>query len=127
MAVPSGNERPYVLDMATSIVPIGRVTVYDKAGKKIPAGWGIDSSGKVTTEPASVIKGGALMPLGGIDLMRGYKGYGLAMMVDIFSGILSGAAYGAQVGKPGANRVGSNVGHFFAAVRIDAFRPVDEF
>ena len=127
IAVPSGHERPYMLDMATSIVPIGRVSVYDKAGKKIPAGWGIDSSGEVTTDPGSVIKGGALMPLGGIDLMRGYKGYGLAMMVDIFSGILSGAAYGSQVGRPANGQVGSNVGHYFAAIRVDAFRPVDEF
>ena len=127
VAVPSGAERPYVLDMATSIVPIGRVTVYEKAGKKIPEGWGIDSTGKVTNEPLNVIKGGALMPLGGIDLMRGYKGYGLAMMVDIFSSILSGAAYGSKAGHPGENQIGANIGHFFAAIRIDAFRPVLEF
>jgi LDH2 family malate/lactate/ureidoglycolate dehydrogenase len=127
VAVPSGKEKPYVLDMATSIVPIGRVTVYDKAGKQIPEGWGVDSNGNVTIEPQSVLKGGALMPLGGIDLMRGYKGYGLGMMVDIFSSILSGASFGSNVGKPGNNRPGSDIGHFFAAIRIDAFRPVDEF
>ena len=58
--------------------------------------------------------------------MRGYKGYGLAMLVDIFSGVLSGAAFGGNVGHPGQN-VPSNVGHFFAAIRIDAFRPIIDF
>ncbi|MEN4011285.1 MAG: Ldh family oxidoreductase [Chloroflexota bacterium] len=126
VAAPALNARPYVLDMATSIVPIGKITVYDKAGEKIPAGWGIDKDGKVTTEPKDVLNGGALMPLGGIDLMRGYKGYGLALLVDIFSGILSGAATGPNVGAPGKD-LPANVGHFFAAVRIDAFRDPLEF
>ena len=127
VAVPAGKERPYVLDMATSIVPIGRITVYEKAGKPIPAGWGIDQNGQVTTNPTDVLKGGALMPLGGVDLMRGYKGYGLSMLVDIFSGVLSGAACGAEVAHPSDNRVGANVGHFFAAINVDAFRPLIDF
>jgi len=126
VAVPAGKERPYVLDMATSIVPIGRITVYQKSGREIPEGWGIDKDGGVTTDPNAVLNGGALMPLGGIDLMRGYKGYALAMLVDIFSGVLSGAATLATVGHPGEN-LPSDVGHFFQAVRIDAIRPVDEF
>lgn len=124
VAVPAGKERPYVLDMATSIVPIGRITVYQKAGKKIPEGWGVDKDGNVTTDPGAVLNGGALMPLGGIDLMRGYKGYGLALWVDIFAGVLAGAATGPEVGK--SDRP-ANVGHYFAAIRVDAFRPVDEF
>jgi LDH2 family malate/lactate/ureidoglycolate dehydrogenase len=126
VAVPAGKERPYVLDMATSIVPIGRVTVYQKSGRQIPEGWGIDKEGMVTTDPTAVLQGGALMPLGGVDIMRGYKGYGLAMLVDIFSGVLSGAATATSVGHPGAN-MPADVGHFFQAVRIDAIRPVDEF
>jgi L-2-hydroxycarboxylate dehydrogenase (NAD+) len=126
VAVPAGSQRPYVLDMATSIVPIGRVTVYEKAGKEIPPGWGVDKDGQVTTSPTSVLKGGALMPLGGIDLMRGYKGYGLAMLVDIFSGVLSGASFGKDVGHPNEPR-GADVGHFFAAIKIDAFRPLADF
>ncbi len=124
VAVPAGKERPYVLDMATSIVPIGRITVYQKAGKKIPEGWGVDKDGNVTTDPGAVLNGGALMPLGGVDLMRGYKGYGLALWVDIFAGVLAGAATGPEVGK--SDRP-ANVGHYFAAIRVDAFRPVDEF
>jgi len=127
VAVPTNHERPFVLDMATSIVPIGRITVYDKAGKPIPEGWGIDITGQVTTDPKAVLNGGALLPLGGIDLMRGYKGYGLGLMVDIFSGVLSGASFLSHVGRPEKADHGANVGHFFAAIRIDAFRPVEEF
>ncbi len=127
VAVPAESERPYVLDMATSIVPIGRVTVYDKSGEDIPEGWGIDKNGEVTTQPSEVLKGGALMPLGGTDIMRGYKGYGLGMMVDIFSGVLAGAAFLTTVGSPHDPQGKANVGHFFAAIRIDAFRPVEEF
>jgi len=126
VAVPAGRNRPYVLDMATSIVPIGRITVYQKNGKSIPSGWGIDSTGNVTEDPASVLNGGALMPLGGPELLRGYKGYGLAMMVDIFSGILAGSGFGETVfgaDKPETSRVG----HFFAAIRIDAFRNEQDF
>lgn len=127
VAVPALNEHPYVLDMATSIVPIGRITVYEKSGEEIPAGWGINELGNVTTNPTEVLKGGALMPLGGIDIMRGYKGYGLGLLVDIFSGVLSGAAFGENVGHPGDLQNTANVGHFFVAVRIDAFRDVKSF
>lgn len=126
VAAPAGENRPYVLDMATSIVPIGRVTVYQKAGRAIPEGWGVDKDGLVTTDPSAVLAGGALMALGGTDIMRGYKGYGLALMVDIFSGILSGSAFGKDVGRPNTNRP-ADVGHFFAALKIEAFRPIDEF
>lgn len=126
VAAPAGRNRPYVLDMATSIVPIGRITVYQKAGRQIPEGWGIDSSGQITTDPSAVLQGGALLALGGSDVMRGYKGYGLSLMVDIFSGVLSGASTGKKVGHPGEN-VPADVGHFFAAIRIDAFRDIEDF
>jgi LDH2 family malate/lactate/ureidoglycolate dehydrogenase len=112
--------------MATSIVPLGRISVYQKNGAPIPAGWGIDAEGNITEDPTRVIEGGALMPLGGPELLRGYKGYGLALLVDIFSGVLAGAGFGEQVygsSAPGASRIG----HFFAAIRIDAFRDPAEF
>lgn len=126
VAAPALNNRPYVLDMATSIVPIGRVTVYQKNNKPIPPGWGIDSEGRVTEDPTSVIEGGALMPLGGIDLMRGYKGYGLALLVDIFSGVLAGSGFAENVGNANEGST-ARVGHFFAAIRIDTFRDPQEF
>jgi L-2-hydroxycarboxylate dehydrogenase (NAD+) len=126
VAAPSGNELPYVLDMATSIVPIGKVTVFERAGLEIPYGWGIDSQGEVTTDPRQVFYGGALMPLGGTDEMRGYKGYGLALLVEILSGVLAGAAFGADV-DPDGKRFLSRIGHCFVALRVDAFRPLADF
>jgi len=126
VAVPAGKERPYVLDMATSIVPLGRVSVYEKAGQSIPLGWGINAEGDLTEDPAAVTHGGSLLPLGGPAELRGYKGYGLSLLVDLLSGVLSGAAYGRGVGKPSNDRH-ADVGHFFAAIKIENFRPVDEF
>lgn len=126
VAAPALTQRPYVLDMATSIVPIGKVTVYQKAGEQIPQGWGMDSTGLITDDPSQVINGGALFPLGGTDLMRGYKGYGLALLVDILSGVLSGSSFGENVGKTEQNK-SAGVGHFFAAMRLDAFRDPDDF
>ncbi len=125
-AVPAGEELPYVLDMATSIVPIGKVTVYQKAGLEIPPGWGMDADGQVTVDPTRVLEGGALLPLGGLDEMRGYKGYGLALLVDILCGVLAGSAFGLAT-DPGGPLEISRIGHCFAALRIDAFRPLAEF
>ena len=127
VAAPAGSERPYILDMATSIVPVGKISVYDKAGEEIPEGWGIDNKGNVTTDPKEVLNGGVLMPLGGPEILRGYKGYGLGLMVDIFSGILSGAAFGPHVARPQSAQDTANVGHFFAAVNISFFRDITEF
>jgi len=104
VAVPAGRNQPYVLDMATSIVPIGRITVYKKNGKPIPAGWGIDREGNVTENPIEVLEGGALMPLGG----------------------LAGAGFGERVLGPAVSGA-ANTGHFFAALRIDAFRDPADF
>lgn len=126
VAVPSGTEYPYVLDMATSIVPIGRVTVYSKSEENIPIGWGMDKDGNLTESPDTVLDGGALLPLGGSDIMRGYKGYGLALLVDILSGVLSGGAFSTGVGHP-SNPGQADVGHFFMALKIDLFRPIEEF
>lgn len=125
IAAPAFSQQPFVLDMATSIVPIGKVTYYDKAGDLLPHGWALDSKGNITSNPGDVLNAGALLPLGGPEYLRGYKGYGLAMMVDILSGVLSGAAFGKNVADPKTDSP-ANVGHFFAAIRLDAFRdPVD--
>jgi L-2-hydroxycarboxylate dehydrogenase (NAD+) len=126
VAVPALSQRPFVLDMATSIVPIGRVTVYQKEGKPIPAGWGVNSKGVITEDPSQVIDGGALMPLGGSEIMRGYKGYGLALLVDIFAGVLADAGFSDNVTGSSSNQP-AKVGHFFGAIRIDAFREINGF
>lgn len=126
VAVPAGEERPYVLDMATSIVPLGKVAVHHKTGQPIPEGWGIDRDGNLTGDPAEVIDGGALLPLGGPAELRGYKGYGLSLLVDILSGVLAGAAFGKDVGHPDRPE-SADVGHFFAAVKVENFRPIKHF
>jgi len=126
VAVPAGEEKPYVLDMATSIVPLGKIAVYQKAGEPIPTGWGINASGELTSDPNDVIQNGALFPLGGPAELRGYKGYGLSLLVDLLSGVLAGAAFGKGVGHPADDR-SADVGHFFAAIKIENFRPLDYF
>ena len=136
VAVPSGRERPFVLDMATSGVPRGKIEVYKRLGKALPLGWATDERGIATADAARVIEnlnhraGGGLLPLGGVDeLLGGHKGYGLALLVDILCGILPGAGYADTVypksaeGKP----LPANVGHFFGALRVDGFRPLAEF
>ncbi|MBI4319927.1 MAG: Ldh family oxidoreductase [Chloroflexi bacterium] len=128
IAVPAAGERPFVLDMATSVVPIGKVEVAARKGISIPLGWAVDSAGRPTTDPKAVLSGGGVLPLGGTAEFSGYKGYGLAVMVDILCGVLSGAAYGQLVdAKKDGQDQPANVGHFFAAMRVDAFRPLDEF
>ena len=125
VAVPAG-EKGFVLDMATSVAPIGKMEVAKRLGKKVPMNWGIDPNGNVTDDPNSISKG-ALLPLGGLgEILGGHKGYGLAAVVDIFAGILTGANWGATVGEtqgPGP----ANVGHFFGAINPEAFMPLTEF
>ncbi|MBN1643039.1 MAG: Ldh family oxidoreductase [Anaerolineae bacterium] len=136
LAAPAGEERPFVLDMATSTVPRGKLEVYRRQEKAIPLGWATDETGTPTDDPARVLdnmlanRGGGLLPLGGAgELMGGHKGYGLAVLVDVLCAVLSGAAYANLVypktpeGKP----LPSQIGHFFGAWRLDAFRPPEAF
>ena len=136
VAAPAGQERPFVMDMATSTVPRGKLEVYSRMEKPIPLGWATDETGTPTDDTDRVLEnfkrraGGGLLPLGGAgELLRGYKGYGLSLWVDIFCAILSGAAYADLVypKAPDGKPLPSNIGHFFGAWRVDAFRPVDEF
>jgi LDH2 family malate/lactate/ureidoglycolate dehydrogenase len=130
VAVPAGEERPFVLDMATSVVAQGKIATRVKQGLEIPLGWGLDRFGQPTTDGRAILEeGGSILPLGGLAETAGYKGYGLATLVDILCGPLTGALFGVSIPKwlaPG--RTGPhNIGHFFAAMRVDLFRPVDEF
>ena len=136
VAAPAGQERPFVLDMATSTVPRGKLEVYDRLEKPLPLGWATDETGTPTTDAGQALEnfkqraGGGLLPLGGAgELLRGYKGYGLALWVDVFCAILSGAAYAdlAYPKTPDGKPLPSEIGHFFGAWRVDGFRPVDEF
>ena len=132
VAVPVAKHRPFVLDMATSVVPIGKIEVFSRRGQPVPLGMAVDEKGRPATDPQVVLKSvyelkkGGLMPLGGLEETAGYKGYGLAVLVDIFCGILSGSSYGPSVGNPEDPKP-SDIGHFFGALDINCFRPVNEF
>jgi len=136
IAVPAGQQRPFVLDMATSTVAQGKVEICKRAGKPIPLGWATDEKGQSTADPTLVLRnigdrrGGGLLPLGGMgEETGGHKGYGLAVVVDVFSALLSGAACSALTYPEDKNRraLPSNVGHFFGAIRVDGFRQLSEF
>ena len=131
VAAPASKEKPFVLDMATSVVPRGKIEVLDRAGTPMPLGWAVDKTGRGSNDPKSVLDamamrlGGGLLPLGGEgEDHSGHKGYGLALLVDVMSGVLSGAATGLQ---SYADERKPDVGHFFMALDPAAFRPIDEF
>src|SRR5260221_1856665 len=111
IAVPSDLEAPFYLDMATSAVAAGKIQLAAARGEGIPTGWIVDSDGRQTTDPKQFRKGGALLPLGGTE---GYKGSGLAPMVEILCGLVTGFGFGA-----GPTRR-HNDGCFMAACRVPA-------
>ncbi|XP_064605234.1 uncharacterized oxidoreductase YjmC-like [Liolophura sinensis] len=123
LAAPANDGDSFVLDMATSTAALGKIELHDRKNIPIPNGWGANSEGKETNEPAEVLNGGGQLPLGGSELTGGYKGYGLAMMVEIFCGILGGAAYGPNVRKWRTSDEIANLGHCFVAIDPEAFAP----
>ncbi len=131
LTAPASKEHRFVLDMATSVVPRGKLEVYDRQKKAMPLGWAVDTTGRETSDPHAVLDalsrrlGGGILPLGGEgEEHSGHKGYGLALMVDVLCGVLSGSATGLGVD---VDKAKPNVGHFFMAVDPAAFRPLDEF
>jgi L-2-hydroxycarboxylate dehydrogenase (NAD+) len=128
LAAPSYKQYPFVLDMATSAVAYGKIQVYEKKKEHIPIGWAIDEEGQVTNDPSKIKPGGhgALLPLGGMEITGGYKGYGLAILVEILCSILSGGKFLTQVGGP-AKPEPTGVAHFFMAINIESFRPILDF
>jgi LDH2 family malate/lactate/ureidoglycolate dehydrogenase len=112
IAMPAGEEPPVVLDMATSAVARSKILVANKAGTKIPLHWALDESGKPTEDPQAALAG-TMAP------MAGHKGFGLAFMIDLLSGVVSGAAFGPEVGDVFRYDAGpQNVGHFFQAIDL---------
>ncbi len=135
VAAPTESHKPWVMDFATSVVPRGKLEVYNRLGKPLPEGWATDETGKVTTDAGRVLKnlldqlGGGILPLGGAgELYGGHKGYGLSVMVDIFSGILSGSNFGPYVVTKKDGKVNfPRVGHFFMALDPEYFAGLDNF
>jgi LDH2 family malate/lactate/ureidoglycolate dehydrogenase len=114
-------EQPIVLDMATSVVARGKIVMADKHGEPIPPGWAMTDGGEPTTNAAEALLG-AVLPMGG------YKGSGLAMMIDILSGVLTGAASGQDVvDLYDRSERHQDLGHFFVAIDVSAFCPPEAF
>jgi len=133
VAIPALNQPPFVADFATTTVANGKLEISKRKGQPIPAGWAQDEYGNPSASATCVEDGGALVPLGGTRELGSHKGYCLGSIVDIFSAVFSGANYGPWVPpfvsflEPSIDPVGKGIGHFFGAMRIDAFRPAEEF
>jgi LDH2 family malate/lactate/ureidoglycolate dehydrogenase len=133
MAAPAGKEPPFVADLATTTAANGKLEILQRKNADTPDGWVQDKDGHATNDANILKKGGALLPLGGDREHGSHKGYALGAMVDIFSALLSGANYApwvppfpAYVPMP-AQQPGKGIGHFLGAMRVDAFRPANEF
>lgn len=133
VSIPSGEEPPFVADLATTTAANGKLEILQRKSEEAPEGWIQDRDGNSTPDAHALKNGGALLPLGGDRVHGSHKGYALGSIVDIFSAVLSGANYGpwvppfpAYVPMP-ENMPGKGIGHFFGAMRIDAFRPAADF
>lgn len=133
VAIPADKEPAFVADFATTTASNGKLEILQRKNEEAPAGWVQDANGNTTTNANVLKEGGAMLPLGGDREHGSHKGFALGSIVDIFSGVLSGASYGpwappfpAYVPMP-QNMPGEGLGHFLGAMRVDAFRPAAEF
>jgi L-2-hydroxycarboxylate dehydrogenase (NAD+) len=133
VAVPAGEEPPFVADLSTTTAANGKLEILQRKNLAAPTGWVQDKNGEPSTDPNILKDGGALLPLGGDRDHGSHKGYALGAVVDIFSALLSGANYApwvppfpAYVPLP-TQQPGKGIGHFFGSMRVDAFRSADEF
>jgi LDH2 family malate/lactate/ureidoglycolate dehydrogenase len=120
IGVPAGDEPPLIFDASTSVVARGKIIVAAHAGKSIPEGWAVDADGFPTTDAQQALAG-AVLPFGGP------KGSAISFIIDLFCGVLTGAAFGSQLNTLENLAAVQNVGHVFAAVRPDLFIPRTEF
>ncbi|TAH07260.1 MAG: Ldh family oxidoreductase [Sphingobacteriia bacterium] len=133
VAIPAGEQPPFVADFATTTAANGKLEILQRINEDTPVGWVQDQDGNTSTDANILKKKGALLPLGSDREHGSHKGYALGSIVDIFSAVLSGASYGpwappfpAYIPMP-ENMPGKGLGHFFGALRIDAFRPASDF
>ena len=133
VAIPAGEQPPFVADFATTTAANGKLELLQRKNAPTPDGWVQDVDGQSSNDAHILKKQGALLPLGGDREHGSHKGYALGSIVDIFSAVFSGASYGpwappfpAYIAMP-EHMPGKGLGHFFGAMRIDAFRPAAEF
>jgi LDH2 family malate/lactate/ureidoglycolate dehydrogenase len=119
-AVPANKELPFVLDMATTTAAAGKLELAARLGKAIPAGWALGETAEDTRDPRVAQKARKLLPLGGTREGGSHKGYGLGILVEILCGVLTGTI-------TALNENQDPRGHFFGAIRVDAFRPAQDF
>jgi LDH2 family malate/lactate/ureidoglycolate dehydrogenase len=133
VAIPAHRQPPFVADFATTPIARGKLAVAEKKGEKVALGFVQDKTGKPSEDPSILKSGGSMVTLGGDRLHGSHKGYCLSSIVDIFSAVFSGANFGPFVPPSVAylpvldKKVGEGTGHFFGAMRIDAFQPAEEF
>jgi len=120
IAIPGGSGEPVVLDMSSSVVARGKIRRAERLKESIPLGWALDQNGEPTSDPSEAMKG-TLVPIGGP------KGYGLALMVDVLAGLLSGSQFGPDVRTFHQPLGPTGVGIFILAIDIDRFMPVRQF
>jgi L-2-hydroxycarboxylate dehydrogenase (NAD+) len=127
------NGKPFILDMATSAVANGKLELAAKQNKNVPYGWVIDRDGNPSNNPQILKEGGALLPLGSDEDHGVHKGYGLNAIVDILTGVLTGANFGPWVPpfvsfiEPQDHPPGKGIGHVFGVINIDAFMEKNTF
>jgi LDH2 family malate/lactate/ureidoglycolate dehydrogenase len=132
-AFPAGKFPPVVVDMATSTAANGKLEIAQRQGKNVPEGWIQDKNGNAALQPEDLKNGGSLLPLGSDREHGSHKGFGLSATVDILSAVLSGASYGPWAPPfvafmdPLPNQPGEGLGHFLGAMRVDGFRPIEDF
>ncbi len=132
-AVPTDKQPPYVADFSSTPIARGKVSIAEKKGEKLPLGYVQDNVGQPTDDPSTLRTGGAILTLGSDRLHGSHKGYCLSSIIDILSGVISGANFGPFVPPvvpffPVKDRqVGLGTGHFFGAIRVDAFMTTNEF
>ena len=134
VAIPANEEPAFVADFASTAVAYGKLEILQRKGLDTPDGWVQDANGDPCNDAFAIKNGGALLPLGGDREHGSHKGYGLGAIVDILSGVLSGANFGPWVPPfatagfmQAGETVGNGTGHFLGAMRVDAFRPAVDF
>ncbi len=134
VAIPAKEEPAFLADFASTAVAYGKLEILQRKGLDTPDGWVQDKDGNPCNDAFAIKNGGALLPLGGDREHGSHKGYGLGAVVDILSGVLSGANFGPWVPPfatagfmQAGETVGNGTGHFLGAMRIDAFRPTEHF
>lgn len=132
-AWPAKGHAPFVADLATAAAANGKLEIAQRTGKKIPDTWVQGKHGEISSDPNELKNGGSLLTLGSTAENGSHKGYALSAVVDLFSGVLSGANFGPWV-PPFVSFLpvqpdlpGRGLGHFFGVLRVDAFRPKEEY